>query len=136
MDLEPFELLASVIELGSLSSAAARHGVSQPAVSARIRTLEKRVGLQLLVRRPTGSRPTVEGAVVAQAAARLLREAVDLAGAIHALRMQQRNVLRVAASPTDRTVPARRATRAVRQAIQRRMSICHNSIARLRSHRL
>jgi DNA-binding transcriptional LysR family regulator len=92
--------LASVIELGSLSSAAARHGVSQPAVSARIRALEKRVGFPLLVRSPSGSRATVEGAVVAQAAAHLLREAGTLAAAIHAFRVKQRNVLRVAASIT------------------------------------
>ena len=100
LDLEPFELLASVIELGSLSAAAARHGVSQPAVSARMRTLERRVGVPLLLRTPSGSVPTAEGAIVARAASHVLRHATALARDIRELRVVRGGVLRVAASLT------------------------------------
>lgn len=100
LDLEPFELLASVIELGSLSAAAARHGVSQPAVSARMRALERRVGLPLLVRTPNGSRATAEGLVVARAAGAVLREAEALAQAVAELKALQHGSVRIAASLT------------------------------------
>jgi DNA-binding transcriptional LysR family regulator len=98
LDLAPFELLASVIDLGSLSAAAARHGVSQPAVSARMRTLERQLGLPLLVRSPTGSRATAEGMVVARAAASVLREAQLLAKAAADLRALHQGSVRIAAS--------------------------------------
>lgn len=100
LDLEPLELLTSVIELGSMSAAAARHGVSQPAVSARMRNLERRLGLQLLLRTASGSRATTDGLVVARAAEQVLRHAGELAQAVHELRAAQRGALRIASSLT------------------------------------
>jgi hypothetical protein len=44
-DLTGFDLLLSVARLGSLGPAAADHGISQPAVPARIRHLEGQLGL-------------------------------------------------------------------------------------------
>ena len=63
-DLAAFELFLSVIELGSLSRAAVYHGVSRPAVSARLRGLERRLGFGLMLRSSTGCRPTPEGLIV------------------------------------------------------------------------
>ena len=48
-------LLLSVAELGSISQAAIRHGLSQPSASRRVRDLERRLGLSLLDRSTAGA---------------------------------------------------------------------------------
>ncbi len=48
-------LLLSVAELGSISQAAVRHGLSQPSASRRVRDLERRLGLSLLDRSTGGA---------------------------------------------------------------------------------
>src|SRR3954452_17165432 len=63
-DLNALELLVAVGECGSLSRAAASFGISQPSASERMRTLERRLGLELLHRSTTGSRLTPAGPVV------------------------------------------------------------------------
>src|SRR5215470_16603155 len=55
-DLIALDLLDSIAELGSLGRAASRHRMSQPAVSMRMTQLERRLGLTLLQRSPTGAR--------------------------------------------------------------------------------
>lgn len=57
-DLESFVL---AVEEGSLSAAARRLFVSQPAVSARLRRLEREMGERLLVRSGRGVHPTAGG---------------------------------------------------------------------------
>src|SRR5487761_1749355 len=64
-DLTAFDLLLTVARMGSLGRAAAEHGISQPAASARMRQLEGQVGLALIDRSPRGSRLTPSGALVA-----------------------------------------------------------------------
>ncbi|HEY2268832.1 MAG TPA: LysR family transcriptional regulator, partial [Streptosporangiaceae bacterium] len=49
-DLTGFDLLLSVARTGSIGRAAAEHGVSQPAASARMRLLEGQLGLALIER--------------------------------------------------------------------------------------
>ena len=99
-DLGPYDVLLSVAALGSMGRAAAAHGVSQAAVSARIRSLEGALGLTLLERSPQGTRLTATGALVADWA----RVAVDAAAALDegvtALRTERDTRLRVAASLT------------------------------------
>ena len=46
------QVLASVVELGSLTAAAERLGISQPAVSAHLRSLERQIGRVLIEHRP------------------------------------------------------------------------------------
>src|SRR5579875_3898896 len=57
-DLIELDLLDSVAELGSLGRVAARHGMSQPAVSMRMSQLERRLGVRLLQRDTSGTRLT------------------------------------------------------------------------------
>lgn len=64
--LADLELLLSVDRLGSLGKAAREHGVSQPAASVRIQTMERRLGLRLLERSPSGSHFTPAGAALAK----------------------------------------------------------------------
>jgi LysR family glycine cleavage system transcriptional activator len=71
-DLPPLASLRAfvlVAETGSLSAAAARLNVTQPAVSKRLRELEARLGVALLQRGPNAARPTEAGAAYAAALA-------------------------------------------------------------------
>jgi len=97
-DLGALELLLAVIRLGSVGRAAAELGVSQPAASARIRSMERQMGVELLERSPRGSRPTEAGALVATWAQRVLDAAHEMDAGLAAL--PQRRGLRIMASPT------------------------------------
>ncbi|MEV0403939.1 LysR substrate-binding domain-containing protein [Actinoallomurus sp. NPDC050550] len=99
-DLEALELLVAVAETGSLGQAAARQGISQPSASARMRTLERRLGVRLLVRSTSGSRLTSAGAVVTDWARAVLVQANALVEGVAALRSRQEDRLRVSASLT------------------------------------
>src|SRR5258705_338386 len=79
-DLTGFDLLLSVARAGSIGRAAAEHGVSQPAASARMRLLEGQLGLALIERSPRGSKLTPAGALVAGWA----QAALDAEGALRA----------------------------------------------------
>jgi molybdate transport repressor ModE-like protein len=74
-DLGPFELLATIAATGSIGACARHHGLSQPAVSTRVRGLERRLGLRLLERHPRGASLTETGTLVLQWA----RPALDAA---------------------------------------------------------
>lgn len=99
-DLGALELLLAVIRLGSLGRAAAELGVSQPAASSRIASMERTIGVPLLERSPRGSRPTEAGSLVAEWAAPVLAAAQALDAGIAALRVRRDARLRVSASLT------------------------------------
>lgn len=60
LNLDHLRVFLDVIELGSFSAAAERHGLSQPAVSQQLRQLERRYGLHLAER--VGRRVTATAA--------------------------------------------------------------------------
>ena len=99
-DLTGFDLLLTVARLGSLGRAAAEHGISQPAASARMRQLEGQLGLALIERSPRGSRLTPAGALVADWAQAAIDAAVALDAGVTALRRERDSRLRIAASMT------------------------------------
>lgn len=99
-DLTGYDLLLSVARLGSVGRAAAAHRVSQPAASARLRELERRLGLTLLHRTPRGSTLTGTGALVADWARAAIDAADALATGVAALRTTHESRLAVAASQT------------------------------------
>ena len=107
-DLAALELLLSVARTGSLNSAGRQVGISQQAVSARIRAMEAQTGAVLVHRTPRGSSLTAEGAVIADWAVRLLGVAAELDAEIAALRQDRRSRLRVSASSTiaEQLLPA------------------------------
>ncbi|GAA2749116.1 LysR family transcriptional regulator [Amnibacterium kyonggiense] len=98
-DLEALRLLLAVHEGGSLGAAARRLGISQPAASQRIRTLEAQLGFPLLERGATGSRPTASGELVATWAAPLVAAAAAFRRDVEVLAGEPRQ-LSVAASLT------------------------------------
>lgn len=75
LDLRLLAWFQAVSEEGSLGRAARRLGVSQPAVSRAIATLERKVGVTLLVRDGRGSQLTPAGEVLAHRGGRLLADA-------------------------------------------------------------
>jgi molybdate transport repressor ModE-like protein len=99
-DLGAFDLLVSVAETGSIGQAARRHGISQPAVSARLRALETALGVTLLERSPRGARLTTSGALVVDWARPALDAAHALDAGLDALQAQKESRLSVAASLT------------------------------------
>lgn len=99
-DLAALDLLVTVGELGSISAAAEAHGVTQPAASMRLRSLERGLGLQLLERVRTGSRLTPAGAATVEWAGAVLHDMRALLAGTKALRSDGRSHLRLAASLT------------------------------------
>ena len=99
-DLGAYDVLVSVATLGSMGRAASTHGVTQAAVSARIRALEGALGLTLLKRSPRGTTLTASGALVVDWARGALDAAEALEAGVASLRTEQAAWLRVAASLT------------------------------------
>ena len=99
-DLAALEMLLSVARTGSLGRAAQEAGVSQQAVSARIRAMEAQTGVTLVQRTARGSSLTADGAAIAQWAARMLDVAGELDAEIALLRKDLRSRLRLCASLT------------------------------------
>ena len=98
--LEALQVLLAVDRAGSLRAAALEVGVSQQAVSARMRSIEAQVGVPLLNRSPRGSQLNQAGVLCAQWAFRVLEAAAELDAGITSLRTDRRSHLRVAASQT------------------------------------
>ena len=72
MDTRQLAAFCTVVELKSFSQAAERLGVTQPAVSLQIRSLEERLGQQLLDRSGRRVEPTEAGQRLYRGAQRLL----------------------------------------------------------------
>lgn len=99
-ELSALELLLAVDRHGSVGRAAAELGISQPAASARIKGMERQLGVALLDRSPRGSRPTPAGLLVVDWARRVVEAAEALDAGIDALRERRDARLRVVASLT------------------------------------
>jgi DNA-binding transcriptional LysR family regulator len=78
MDTRQLAAFCTVVERKSFSQAAARLGVTQPAVSLQIRSLEQRLGRQLLDRSGRRVEPTEAGRRLYASAQRLLAAEEDL----------------------------------------------------------
>ncbi|MER6062825.1 LysR family transcriptional regulator [Streptomyces sp. NPDC001792] len=99
-DLAALELLLAVARLGSLGAAAREVGITQPAASSRIRSMERQLGVALVDRSPRGSRLTDAGALVTDWARRVVEAAAAFDAGARALRDRRDSRLRVAASMT------------------------------------
>lgn len=95
MDGLTFRCLALAIETGSLTGAARRLGVSQPAVSQKIAGLEADLGQQLLVRSRHGVQPTEAGLLVNTHGLRVLASLAEMQSGLEDLRGQVAGKLRV-----------------------------------------
>lgn len=105
-ELGELEALITALRTGSIGEAARRLGVSQPALSKRLRQLEAVAGTRLLERSPQGVVATPAGSRLAAAALRVIDEVALLDGVLAELRGQSAPV-RIASSPVvaDRLLP-------------------------------
>ncbi|MFD1812810.1 LysR family transcriptional regulator [Rhodococcus gannanensis] len=99
-ELAALDVLLSVARLGSMGAAGREHGLSQQAISARVRSAERQLGIKVFDRATTGVTPTYEGGLVLEWAAGTLTAAEQLASGISALRGEREANLTVAASMT------------------------------------
>ncbi|ANJ06622.1 LysR family transcriptional regulator [Streptomyces parvulus] len=99
-DLGAMELLLAVARLGSLGGAARELGITQPAASSRVRSMERQLGVALVDRSPRGSRLTDAGVLVTDWARRIVEAAEAFDAGAQALRDRRDSRLRVAASMT------------------------------------
>lgn len=99
VDLPELRAFCAAVELGSLGRAARLMRVSQPALSKRMRELERLAGTALLERSPRGVKPTAAGQRLYSEARPLLTEAERLESVLVELRTEHGH-LRVAASHT------------------------------------
>jgi DNA-binding transcriptional LysR family regulator len=77
LNLDHLRAFAEVIELGSFSAAAERLRITQPAISLRVRALEKRFGMRLVERIGKRATPTAAGTELLCHAHRLEMAAAD-----------------------------------------------------------
>ncbi|MBR1219157.1 LysR family transcriptional regulator [Bradyrhizobium sp. U87765 SZCCT0131] len=74
LNLDQLRSFRDVVALGSFSAAAERAGLSQPAVSLKVRALERRLGVTLIERVGRRATPTAAGAELLAHAARIETE--------------------------------------------------------------
>lgn len=98
--LAEIAVFETAVRRGSLSAAAREMGVSQQAVSARLRALERLIDIELVRRSPTGVVPTPAGEVVLAWSKELLTASERLGEAIASLRGTAERGLSVGASQT------------------------------------
>jgi DNA-binding transcriptional LysR family regulator len=99
-DLGALRALREVSRHGSIAAAAVVLGVSQQALSARMRNLERAVGLTLLARTPSGSHLTEQGQLVVGWAEDVLDAADRLEAGLRSIRSGMSHRLAIAASQT------------------------------------
>src|SRR5690242_11796810 len=99
-DLGALRALREVGRHGSIAAAAAVLGVSQQALSARMRTLERSMDIPLLARTPTGSHLTEQGQLVIGWAEEVLDAADRLDAGVRSIRSGVSHRLAIAASQT------------------------------------
>lgn len=75
VDLRLLRYFAAVVDEGSLTRAARRLHITQPALSRAVRSLERSVGTALLLRSPQGTTPTAAGKLLLEGARDLQRRA-------------------------------------------------------------
>jgi DNA-binding transcriptional LysR family regulator len=97
-DLPALALLLDVVDAGSFSRAAKKHGLTTSAVSKRIAQLEARLGMAVLVRTTRRISPTDAGRRLLARAERVLGELGDAEEELHELSRAPRGTLRVATS--------------------------------------
>ncbi|HEY6494044.1 MAG TPA: LysR family transcriptional regulator [Trebonia sp.] len=99
-DLGALRALREVGRHGSIAAAAAVLGVSQQALSARMRTLERTTGVTLLARTPSGSHLTEQGRLIVGWAEDVLDAADRLEAGLRSIRSGVSHRLAIAASQT------------------------------------
>lgn len=101
MDLRQLQVFQAVMEFRSVSRAARALGVSQPAVSALIKRLERQIGIALFRRDTRRLEPTAEALLLTEHVGQALEGISKVRGAINDIRHAGAGMLTIAAHPTS-----------------------------------
>jgi DNA-binding transcriptional LysR family regulator len=101
VNLHRLRCFLAVVDTGTVTAAARRLLIAQPALSRQVHALEKEVGLQLFARHHNTLRLTPAGVEFARMARRLLVQSEDLASAADALAAGAVRRLTIAATPAS-----------------------------------
>ena len=93
MDITHFRVFTTVAREGSLSRAAGKLHLTQPAVSLQLKALQERLNLRLFERTPRGMRLTPDGAALLPLADKVLEAQREFVGAAQRLHTQVRGTL-------------------------------------------
>ncbi|HEY9311091.1 LysR family transcriptional regulator [Williamsia sp.] len=99
-DLSALDVVVSVARGGSMSAAGREQNLSQQAISARVHSVERELGIVLFRRSPSGTELTAEGVAVLEWASGLLDAAERFSAGVDSLLGSKRASLAVAASMT------------------------------------
>lgn len=99
-DIAALEVIVSVGRLGSMGAAARDLGLSQQAVSSRVRSVEHELGVEIFVRSPSGVEPTENGRLLLEWANTLVERATEFIAGVDTLVGNKHATLVVAASMT------------------------------------
>src|SRR5215203_1405774 len=100
MDFGQLKTLIHVAELGSISKAADRLNIAQPALSRQIQLLEKELGVPLFERHGRGMVITETGRDVLEHAARIMTEIEAIRSSVSGTMSSYRGVVTVGTTPT------------------------------------
>lgn len=99
-NLYPIRVFQIVAKAGSVTQAAEELGISQPAVSAQLRSLENRIGGPLFERTPRGMVLTPAGRVLSEHAGPIFARMEDMRSAVGSALGQVRGEVTIASSGT------------------------------------
>ncbi|MFF4214472.1 LysR family transcriptional regulator [Streptomyces sp. NPDC001796] len=100
MDLRGLECFLAVADHGSVSRAAAHLHMTQPPLTVRLQSLERELGVELLVRHSKGVELTAAGRLLAERARRLFAELAQTREMVRAVGLGTRGRLSVAVGHT------------------------------------
>lgn len=126
MDVTQLKTLVHVAELGSLTAAADRLGMAQPALSRQIRLLETELGGPLFSRHGRGMALTDLGRRVLAPAGEIMARMDDIRRLAHCPPLSLRGRVRVGLTPTVAEVATLPLVRAIREA-HPELSLCFTS---------
>jgi LysR family nitrogen assimilation transcriptional regulator len=89
MNLRQLRYLVKIVDVGSITRAAGQLFVAQPALGVQIKSLEERLGVELLVRHSRGVSPTRAGQLVYERAQQILQLVDETQRDVAALRHLQ-----------------------------------------------
>lgn len=98
--LHALAVYLAVVERGTMTAAAEAEGLSQPAISAQVKALERYYGTRLMERNPRGVTLTPAGQIVAEQGRRILNLVSDLDRSLASLEGLQAGRLVIGASST------------------------------------
>lgn len=95
LNLYQLQSFVTVISEGSMTGAADKLYLTQPAISQQIRNLEEELGVELLVRGVRLIKPTLQGEILFDFAKRILQQAAQAEVAVKALGAELKGQLKV-----------------------------------------